>query len=67
VPDSPKRSHVLDVQVDTLLVAPEAAGGDHAQLVAELSAVVDALNPLSEAHQRQVAALLRGYLVAMPE
>jgi transcriptional regulator with XRE-family HTH domain len=60
-------ARALDVPIDTLIVPPEAAGGEHAPLRAELAAVVDALPPLSQAHQRQVAALLRGYLSAMPD
>jgi transcriptional regulator with XRE-family HTH domain len=60
-------ARAFDVSTDTLIVAPEPEGDDHAPLTAELSAAVDALSPLSQAHQRQVAAVLRGYLSAMPE
>jgi transcriptional regulator with XRE-family HTH domain len=60
-------ARALDVPIDTLITAEETGGGDRASLTTELSAVVDALVPLSQEHQRQVAAVLRGYLSAMPE
>jgi transcriptional regulator with XRE-family HTH domain len=60
-------ARALDVATDTLLIAPEAEGAGQAPLTAELSAAVNALSPLSQAHQRQIAAVLRGYLSTMPE
>jgi transcriptional regulator with XRE-family HTH domain len=63
-------ARALEVPVDQLIVASNAAGagdGDQNQLVAELSVVVSALAPLSPTHQRQVAAILRGYLSILPE
>src|SRR5689334_18246305 len=61
-------ARALDVPVDRLIVAAETpADATHVQLVTELEVVVDALAPLSTAHQRQVAAILRGYLSALPE
>ena len=59
-------ARALDVPIDTLIVAPERSA-ETAQLSAELSAVVESLAPLSPAQQRQVAAILRGYLATLSE
>ena len=58
-------AHALQTPVDSLLVA----SAQHAPpaVIAELTAVVGELASLSEAQQRQVAAIVRGYLSAMPE
>jgi transcriptional regulator with XRE-family HTH domain len=54
----------LAVTPDDLLAIPPQQTGS--ALVTELSAVVNELASLSPAHQRQVAALLRGYVSAQP-
>src|SRR5262249_20989512 len=60
-------ARALEVPIDQLIVAAEAPDRDQTQLVAELSAVIDALGPLPPMHQRRVAAILRGYLSVVPE
>jgi len=55
----------LDTPVDTLL------DGAHQRtkpvFEAELTAILDQLSKLSPAHQRQVAAILQGYVLTMPD
>jgi transcriptional regulator with XRE-family HTH domain len=60
-------ANALESTVDALVVRPATAADAQAQLVAELAAAVDALTPLSPAHQQHVAAILRGYLSAIPD
>jgi transcriptional regulator with XRE-family HTH domain len=58
-------AHALDVAVDTLL----AAAHQHTDpaFVAELTAAIQGLTNLSPAQQRQVAAIVQGYVSTMPE
>jgi transcriptional regulator with XRE-family HTH domain len=60
-------ANALESTVDVLVLRPESATTDSSSLVAELAAVVDSLGPLPPAHQRRVAAILRGYLSVAPE
>ena len=60
-------ANALESTVDVLVLRPEAATAAPAPLVAELAAVVDSLSPLPPAHQRRVAAVLRGYLSVAPD
>jgi transcriptional regulator with XRE-family HTH domain len=60
-------ARALEVTTDSLIVAPAKVDDPHPPLVTELAAVVDALAPLSPAHQHHVAAILRGYVSALPE
>jgi len=58
-------AHALDVAVDTLL----AAAHQHTSpaFVAELTAAIHGLMNLSPAQQRQVAAIVQGYVSTLPE
>jgi transcriptional regulator with XRE-family HTH domain len=58
-------ARALDTPVDTLLVAPR--GHDSSALVLELSAILGEVAKLSPAQQRQVAAIMRAYVSALPE
>src|SRR6266705_537249 len=60
-------ANALESTVDALVLRPASATTDPAPLVAELAAVVDSLGSLSPAHQRRVAAILRGYLSVAPD
>src|SRR6266536_1118264 len=55
----------LETPVDALLMA--SAQHTPPPLVAELTAVMTELAALPQAQQRQVAAIVRAYLSAMPE
>jgi transcriptional regulator with XRE-family HTH domain len=55
----------LDISVDALLIDPPQQA--QSVLVAELSATLTDIAPLSKTHQRQIAAMLRGYLSVIPD
>jgi hypothetical protein len=58
-------ARALDTSTDALLVGGQRRSA--ASLDAELAAIVEQLAGLPEAQQRQAAAILRGYVSAMPE
>lgn len=55
----------LGVPVDSLLIVD--AQSVRPELIAELVSAVARLPHLSAAHQKQIAAILQGYLSALPE
>lgn len=56
-------ARALDVPIDELINGP---AGREASYVLELTAVLPEVARLTEAQQRQVAAILRGYLDTVP-
>lgn len=63
------RASVLVALADALVVPVDALLGrlqEH-KVITELAATMVELERLPDAHQRQVAAMLRAYLTAMPE
>ncbi|NTV62023.1 MAG: helix-turn-helix transcriptional regulator [Oscillochloris sp.] len=60
-------AHALGVRIDTLVISSTPPAEEKPLLAGELGAVIDVISSLSQSHQRQVAAILRGYLSAMPE
>lgn len=58
-----KLAQALEVSLDVLVSNQSKHTND---FVGELAAIMPQLQQLSQEHQRQVAAMLGGYLVAMP-